>query len=149
MRERIKSEKLLKGNKYAAFLFRLFLGATFIYASWHKLQDPAEFARVVYSYQMLPEIFVNIFAVILPWLELICGILILAGFFMRGSILIINVLLVTFLTAMTISLFKGLDIGCGCFSAGDINDKINTWYLLTDLLMVCIGFYVYFSRGAR
>ena len=130
---------------YLTLLCRWFLGSLFIYASWDKLQHPADFAIAVSNYQLLPEVFINVFAIILPWIELVCGVFLVIGLFRRGSLLIINVLLITFITAITINLYRGLDIGCGCFSVGNVNDRIDVSLLVRDLLMMGMGFYIYFS----
>ena len=134
-------------HSYLTLIFRWILGAIFIYASWDKLHYPADFAQDVYNYQILPEIFVNIFTIILPWIELICGSLLIIGFLKRGSILIINLLLIAFFFAMAINLYRGIEIGCGCFSIGNSNDKINISYLIRDLLMIGMCFYVYVMTG--
>ena len=143
MKERIERKKSLNYSGYATLFFRWILGFIFIYASWDKLQHPADFAQAVYNYRLLPEVFVNCFAIILPWVELICGVLLIVGFFKNGSISLINVLLIIFFLAMTINLLRGLEIGCGCFSVGNITDKISITYLLRDLLMIIMGFYVF------
>ena len=138
--------KLLWSPKRVATLFRWILGSIFIYASWDKLQHPADFAQAVYNYQILPEIGINLFAIILPWMELICGILLVIGLYRKGSILLLNMLLITFFVAMTINLFRGLEIGCGCFSVSNTEDKISISYLLRDLVMISMGFYIYFKE---
>ena len=95
----------------------------------------------------LPEIGINLFAIILPWIELICGILLVIGLYRRGSILLLNMLLITFFVAITINLFRGSEIGCGCFSQSNSEDKISILYLLRDLAMIGVGFYVYFKEN--
>lgn len=132
-------------SSYLTLLFRWILGSIFIYASWDKLQHPADFALAVYNYQLLPKVCINVFAVILPWIELVCGVLLIIGLFRRGSILIVNMLLVAFVAAITINLYRGLDVGCGCFSVGNINDRIGISLLVRDLVMMGMGFYIYFS----
>jgi uncharacterized membrane protein YphA (DoxX/SURF4 family) len=97
-------------------LVRMVLGAVFIYASWDKIAHPAEFARAVANYQILPLQLVSPAALFLPWLEMICGICLLIGWITRGSALIIATLLAVFIAALAYSIFRGLDIQCGCFS---------------------------------
>ena len=51
------------------------LGAVFLYASLDKIAQPAKFARIVYHYQVIgpsqnvPPLVPNVFAVVLPWVE--------------------------------------------------------------------------------
>lgn len=106
-----------KGRVTAVFiLVRMILGAVFIYASWDKIVNPADFAKAVANYHILPEILVNPVAWVLPWLEMVCGVCLLIGWITRGSALIITGLLVMFITALGYNLFRGVDIQCGCFS---------------------------------
>lgn len=97
-------------------LVRMFLGAVFIYASWDKIVNPADFAKVVANYQILPQIMINPVAWVLPWLEMVCGVCLFIGWIARGSALIIAGLLTAFIGALGFSLFRGLNIQCGCFS---------------------------------
>jgi len=144
----MKGKNLLYGSRYLAPLFRWIIGLIFIYASWDKLQHPADFAGVIYEYRILPQICINVFAVILPWMEFVCGVLLISGFFKKGSILIINLLLTIFLIAIAVNLVRGLEIGCGCFSLSNINNKIDVSYLVRNLVMISMGFYVFFSADA-
>jgi uncharacterized membrane protein YphA (DoxX/SURF4 family) len=97
-------------------LVRMILGAVFIYASWDKIVNPSDFAKAVDNYQILPKILVNPTAWFLPWLEMVCGVCLLIGWITRGSALIIAGLLAAFIGALGYSLYRGLDIQCGCFS---------------------------------
>ena len=62
-----------------ALAFRLYLGGLFIYASLYKINYTAEFAETIASYQMVPYWGVNLMAVVLPWIELVSGILLVVG----------------------------------------------------------------------
>lgn len=139
---------LYAGEKYAITLFRWVLGFIFIYASLDKLRHPSDFAEAVYGYRILPEICINIFAIILPWIELIGGGLLVVGFCKKGSILIIDALLIIFFMAMAINLWRGLEIGCGCFGVESTDDKISVSYLLREMGMIAMGIYIYFSKAA-
>ena len=78
-------------------LLRVFMGLIFIWASWDKLLDPVAFARVVHNYQIIPSSMVNLVAIILPWIELTCGLLLILGLLTKGSIFIIDSLLFIFI----------------------------------------------------
>lgn len=123
---------------------RLILGAVFIYASIDKIAHPEAFAKVVYNYQVLPDILVNLTAIILPWLELILGFFLIIGLFREGSVGIVTALLVVFLGAMIFNLVRGLDIHCGCFttSAEGTNNTPMLWYVFRDGLFLLPAFYL-------
>jgi uncharacterized membrane protein YphA (DoxX/SURF4 family) len=127
---------------------RLILAIIFFYAGIEKIADPGEFAVAIYNYQLLPDIAVNTLAVILPWLEIIIATCLVTGFYVRGAALISSALFLTFATALTINLLRGLDISCGCFGASSGN--INWFYLGRDLSLLFISIFVMiYDRGWR
>jgi len=134
---------------------RLILGAVFIYASIDKIIHPAAFAKAVYNYQILPDFLVNLTAIVLPWLELVLGILLIIGLFREGSVCIVTSLLLVFFSAMVFNLARGLDIYCGCFSTSTEGsaDAPMAWYVFRDGLFLLPAFYLFFrtflSRGQR
>ena len=121
--------KKIFSNKYLLLLLRIFLSFIFIYAGIEKISNPGDFAQAIANYKMLPVSFVNIIALTLPWIEVISGILLLFGVSVKENSLIITVLLGIFILAIAISLFRGLDISCGCFGT-----KLGTKVGITKVL---------------
>jgi len=132
---------------------RLIMAGIFIYASIDKIAHPAAFAKDVYNYQILPDALVNLTALVLPWLELLLGLCLLAGVWMPGAVLSANGLLLVFLAALLFNMARGLDVNCGCFSTGSAASTISTgWYVLRDVLFLAVGvslFYGIFLRRRR
>ena len=64
---------------------RLALAVTFIWACIHKIYNPYEFGLQVATYQILPLSLVNLQTIILPWVELVVGLLLIVGFLTRLS----------------------------------------------------------------
>ena len=89
---------------------RILLGGVFVYASWDKLFHPLEFARIIVGYQMLPERIVGLVAAVLPFLELICGILLITGFWPLPSLACVGGLLVIFIAALVQASLRGLPL---------------------------------------
>jgi uncharacterized membrane protein YphA (DoxX/SURF4 family) len=102
-------------NKYLLLLLRLGLGMIFIFAAIEKIITPENFSSSIVNYKLLPAELSNIPAIILPWIELISGILLLLGILVKENSAIITFLLIVFTIAIIISLFRGLNIDCGCF----------------------------------
>ncbi len=96
-------------------LIRFVLGQIFILAAFNKIIDPAAFADVVANYQVLPGYLVAPVALFLPWVEMICGLALVANKLTRGAALILFLLLTTFLAMLIYNMIRGLDISCGCF----------------------------------
>ncbi|MFH1091066.1 MAG: MauE/DoxX family redox-associated membrane protein [Pseudomonadota bacterium] len=129
----------MKWAGVAIILLRLFLGGLFIYASVDKIFNPAAFAEIIYNYRILSGALINIAAIVLPWLELILGLLLLAGRFMPGAILIGTTLLFFFWTALLFNLARGLDIHCGCFSTQSTEQGSMLWYTFRDTAFLGTG----------
>lgn len=108
--------KKLLTNQYFMFVLRLVIGVTFIYAALDKITHPDQFARIIYNYHMAPGQIINLFALFLPWLEMVTGIFVIIGFWEKASTLIIGGMLVMFIIALSNALIKGVNIECGCFS---------------------------------
>ena len=132
-------ENFMNGARYFLPASRLLLGAVFVAAGALKALHPGEFAGAVYNYQILPDQLVNSAAVVLPWLELIVGVLIASGFWLPGAITLADTLLVVFLVALVSAAARGLDIDCGCFSVKPAGAPNFAWYLSRDLFFLLLG----------
>jgi uncharacterized membrane protein YphA (DoxX/SURF4 family) len=101
----------------ALLLLRLILGAFFVYASLDKIWSPAAFAKIVYQWQVVGPVPSNLVAVTLPWVELLAGLLLLAGVWKREAALVVALMLVVFLVAAGSVMARGIDVeNCGCVS---------------------------------
>lgn len=130
--------KKILGNKYLLFLFRIILAFAFIYAGIEKISDPAGFSDSIDNYKILPLFSINIFAIILPWVEFITGLFLLFGIKVKENSFIISISLCVFIIAITISLLRGLNIDCGCF--GTVNgSKVGIYKLIEDLIFLLMG----------
>ena len=96
------------------------LGAIFIVAAWPKIVDPPSFAHMIYNYRIVPSPLINISALVMPWIELLAGLALVLGILTRGARWIIGVLLVTFIIAISINLFRNNAIDCGCFDVAAV-----------------------------
>jgi putative oxidoreductase len=137
----------LYANPYAAVIFRWAVGLIFVYASMDKLLHPPAFAVAVYNYKLLPGSFVNLVAITLPWLELVCGILLIIGLFSRAAALILSMLLILFFFALSLNLYRGIDISCGCFTLSATANKIGISYMARDLLVLAMSLQILFFDG--
>ena len=99
-----------------------------------KAIDPVDFLKVVRQYQMLPEspaYYINATAIVLPWLEIVCGLVLVLGAWLRGSAILIAGMLVVFMPAIlvrtlgmmkadpTLSFFH-VEFDCGCGTGVEI-----------------------------
>ncbi|MGB7759485.1 MAG: MauE/DoxX family redox-associated membrane protein [Bryobacteraceae bacterium] len=109
-----------KTLRAVTLVLRIALGVVFVYAAWTKLRMPWElFAMSIDSYQVLPLKVVELVARTLPWFELAVGLLLIAGYWLRGAAAATALLLAVFFGLMVRAYAKGMEINCGCFGTGD------------------------------
>ncbi|HUI57693.1 MAG TPA: MauE/DoxX family redox-associated membrane protein [Bryobacteraceae bacterium] len=126
--------------RWTLLVLRVVLGAVFVYGGYVKLRAPwALFAMGIDSYHILPFRFVEPVARILPWLEVVIGLALIAGRWLRISAAGVSLLLAIFFTAMVRAVVKGQDISCGCFGPGE---PISKWTLLRDGSMLAASLFV-------
>ncbi len=129
---------------------RWYLGALFVWASAHKIASPHDFAVDVATYGILPLALVNPVAIVLPWVELVAGLMLLAGLRVRTAALLVAAMMATFLAALLLALGRGLDMSCGCFaSRGAEHDPISWLTVVRDALWFALAVLVLAGdRGA-
>jgi len=138
--------KKLLYNKLFIFVLRLIIGGLFIYAAIGKIADPQGFANAIYRYEVLPGYFVNIPAIVIPFIEFFAGLFLLLGFYKQGSSFLISVMLSIFIILLLSAYLRGLTIDCGCFylentsTKGDIITSI-----IRDLFMLAASLIIYSS----
>ncbi|MBL1211920.1 MAG: DoxX family membrane protein [Ignavibacteriae bacterium] len=135
---------LLK-NTYFLLIIRIILSIVFIISGIEKIANPSEFAQSIENYRLLPIFSINIFAIFLPWLELIAGMLLLFGIKIRENSMLITSLMMLFTTAVIIAIFRNLDIDCGCFGTLAAQ-KVGFRKVLENSVLICIGFILLFSK---
>jgi putative oxidoreductase len=103
-------------SKAAARLAAIALGAVFVAAAVVKIQDPPGFAHEVSNYRLIPPIAVNPVALVLPWLEIFCGLALIFGPGRRAASALVLALLLVFIVGLGVNLARGRPVDCGCFS---------------------------------
>lgn len=127
-------------NPYIILIARLVIGVVFIMFGMDKISAPKDFAMSIMKYEMMPVAFVNVFALILAWLEVIVGICMVLGVRIKANALIIGALNVMFMTAISYALIAGLNINCGCSA----NSKPISFYkLIEDGIYLALAVLVY------
>ena len=107
---------------------RLGLAAVFLVSGVLKAVDPDATYVAVRAYDVLPKAGVTLVAGILPWLEIVLGLLLLAGLATRVVAVASAGLLVVFIAGVVQAWARGLSIDCGCFGGGGAVDPGQTTY---------------------
>jgi len=139
--------KSLFANPYVVFVTRVFIGLLFIVSSLEKIVDPAAFTQSIVSYKLLPVSIAVVIATVLPWLELLCGFAVLFGVFLRGSSLLLSLMIATFTIAVVLALVRGLDISCGCFTQDPSAGKIGWMKVIQNTTLFVLILFLYFSNA--
>jgi len=131
-------------DRRVVLIFRVVLGVVFVYASLDKIAHPEQFARIIYNYKILPDFLINVFAITLPWVELIAGVFLILGIFTESASLLICFMLMIFVIAISINLYRGVDLNCGCFSTDPAGKKEGANLLIKDFLLLFLGIMILF-----
>jgi uncharacterized membrane protein YphA (DoxX/SURF4 family) len=108
-----------------AMIGRWLLGAWFLYMGWQKTLHPEEFLKLARQYELVEAALpLNSIAALLPWFEVFCGLLLLAGVAVRGTSAILLALLVPFTIVIFLRAwllhtqhalpFCAIKFDCGC-----------------------------------
>jgi uncharacterized membrane protein YphA (DoxX/SURF4 family) len=139
-------KKIFASNK-TFFFVRLIVGSVFIYASLDKLAFPGQFAGIVSKYDILPPKIAVLFAFMLPWLELILGVLMIIGLLLRPTAGLLSLILMVFIAAVVYKYANGTLENCGCFSISPEGGKQSPSLLVgRNILLIISCLYVFFKK---
>ena len=119
------------------------VGGIFVYAGVIKALDPIRFASDIDNYKILPWTISVRLAFYLPWLEIFCGLALIARRLYLGGLSILTVLTSIFIIATIAAKIRGLDITCGCFGHASKNWSFTAHIaldlsVLAALIALCI-----------
>ena len=113
----------LLDNPILILIIRTFIGILFIFYGVSKIADPSQFANEIGNYGMSPEFITQLMALVIPWAELIIGVLLLFGVFQNENGVLATGLLLMFTFGVAFAFASGLDISCGC-SGSNASQKV-------------------------
>jgi uncharacterized membrane protein YphA (DoxX/SURF4 family) len=131
---------------------RLIMACVFIYSGVIKATDVVGFAGQIALYQLFPYSWNFLVAAILPYLELLCGLLLLSGRRVKPATLILIGLNLVFIVVLGTAIARGFDIDCGCFKPGAENPTTPIAALLRDLalmLLLLLTWFLHTDLGGR
>jgi uncharacterized membrane protein YphA (DoxX/SURF4 family) len=141
---------------------RWILGLLFVWASLSKLANLHEFYVSIAAYKMpLPDAALRLTAMVLPWLELLCGLLLLGRMWPRAALVWAMAMFAIFIFATGQAWLRGLDIACGCFNlrAFGLGEGSGQWLIdlvesvgfafIRALLLFLGAVYLWFSAPPR
>lgn len=106
------------GNRYLLLALRLIVGLTLIFSAAGALPNQAEFAGAVKAHGLLPGILADVYGTVVPFLQMLMGVLLVIGLFVRFAAGVTLLMVISFLIANGTSVYqnvKNWDTACGCF----------------------------------
>lgn len=131
------------------------LGLVFVVAALSKIADPPGFAKSIWFFQLAPAWSIHPAALLLPWLELLCGLALCLGIWVRAAALWVAALLLGFTVALSINLARHHPVDCGCFgqetAARTEAERLDDmkWAILRDLGLLLLAAQVIAASSRR
>jgi uncharacterized membrane protein YphA (DoxX/SURF4 family) len=137
---------------------RLVLGGLFFYMGVNKIVGSVAFLKQVNLYEMLPvdpPYYLNATAIVLPWMEVLCGTALILGVWIRGGATQIAIMLCAFTPAIFLRAlaihnadgipFLDIEFDCGCGGGPVIIWK----KLLSNSGLLLLALFALFSQSRR
>ena len=124
-------------------VMRLALGGTFALAAWFKFPAPQALADAIVGFELIHESMALEAAIILIWLEIICGTCMILGLWTRATAIVISGMLIVFQVGLISVVERGIEVNCGCF--GQINEMQVGWMTVARnavLLLICLFLFI-------
>jgi hypothetical protein len=140
MKTKVKlcSSKLSRAVSFASLL-RSGLGAVLLWAGLLKLSQSHAFLISVYEYQVFSKNFGLLIALYVPYFEVILGLCLVLGWFLDGALICATFLLMAFAGIIATTLYRGLDVTCGCFPGMSVESHIDIGVLIRTCVLAGIS----------
>lgn len=102
--------------------------AILVQSSFAHLANPYAFLDTVFSYRLVPEWAGPWVAAVVPFLQLVLAVCLVARWWPRTAYAGAVLLFLTFAAVQAVTLARGLDISCGCF--GSLGGSTISWRTL-------------------
>lgn len=125
----------LTANAWIGLAFRLVLAAVLIYAGLTKVVEPDGARNAILAYRVFDAGLATVLGWALPIGELVIGLLLLVGLFVRWAGLATALLMMAFVIGIASVWMRGYNIDCGCFGGGgDITGEGKNWRYASEVL---------------
>ncbi|MFC6153590.1 DoxX family protein [Nocardioides yefusunii] len=124
---------------------RLVTGGVWLVAGGAKLGDLDGSVRAVRAYELLPEAVVPVVGSALPVLEVAVGLMLVLGVLVRANALLSAVLFAAFVVGIASAWGRGLEIDCGCFGGGGVEEGASSkypWEIARDLALLAMSIWL-------
>ena len=134
-------------RRIALICGRLVLAAVFLWAAIAKLRDPwMIFAMELDTMHILPAAALEPVARIMPWFELVLGVLLAIGMQLRYVATVAATMSLAFFSVLLVLYFRGFQGDCGCFGPGE---QLGPKTLARDGALVLLSIWVAWESFRR
>ncbi len=149
-----------KFESVLSLLARIALAQLFFIAALNKITDPQSFATAIDKFQ-IPGFIIDdsgenaliaVSVYLVPWLELVAGLFLLAGLWTRAAATLILVMLAAFCAAIYSVIVREIEItDCGCFGdlKGFCREAVGTCNLVQNGVLAALGLIALTVGGGR
>ncbi len=117
-----------------SFIARFGLAAVWLWSGTVKLLNPLDARMAIAAYELVPAGgAVEAVAVGLPALELVLGLMLLLGLFLRPAAVLSAIVMAGFVAGIVSVWARGLSIDCGCFGGGGYDADAGAASYLTSI----------------
>jgi uncharacterized membrane protein YphA (DoxX/SURF4 family) len=131
-------------HDYVIVVFRLAVGITLMVAAAGKLVESSAFVDDVIEYDLLPEALAEVYATVLPWIEIGVGLLLIVGFKMRWVAGVAVLISLSLVIANGVVLYRGQELSCGCF--GDLAALETRDAIIIDSVLLILSLLIMVRR---
>ena len=135
------------GNRKLTFALRMVLGITLLVFGASKLPDLAAFGQTVISYRVLPVALAEVYAVVLPWAEVVIGVCLIIGLGLRFVAPVAILVIASLIAGTTGNLYltqTGVKT-CGCLPGLDW--PLGTSHIVAQVVMLTMATQIWLHKG--
>jgi uncharacterized membrane protein YphA (DoxX/SURF4 family) len=139
-------------QQWLGLVARLVVGGVWVVAGALKLPDPAASVRAVRAYDLLPESIVPTVGHLLPIVEVLVGVCLIAGILVRVMAVASAVLFAAFIIGISAAWARGLQIDCGCFGGGGYQAGASEeypWEIARDAVLLVVSLFLAWRPASR
>lgn len=117
-----------------SFLCRFGLAAMWLLSGSIKLSNFVDTQQSIAAYELFPQPLHEPLALTLVSVELILGVLLLLGLFLRPVAIATGIVMLVFIAGIISAWARGLTIDCGCFGTGGYDASVGPQQYMLDIL---------------
>lgn len=138
------------------FPLRVALGGVFAFAAYTKITGVQSFANAIKGFRIVDAdthgYLIQSAAYMMPWVEMIAGVLLVLGLWTRASAAVIWIMLVAFIAALIHVIFdESISANCSCF--GDMNvvcgEDVGWCQVIRDVVLLVPCSYLIWRQGGN